>query len=95
MFVTLLVGTRSQSSQTSEFIVETPYYSSTMSVQWFASSLTIEEVIAEIFLSRKITRGDQYRLMCVWLYDPLEEQERTLIDRLFYGIRHGLLQIVD
>jgi hypothetical protein len=27
--------------------------------------------------------------------DALNEQEQTLIDRVFYGVRHGLLRIVD
>lgn len=65
-------------------------------VQVLASTVSIEELVAQIMLSRKITRGDQQHLMSSLLSkDLLDEQERILIDRVFYGVRHGLLRVVD
>jgi len=61
-----------------------------------ASPVTIEELVAQIMLSRKITRGDQQHLMSALLSkDLLGDQDRILIDRVFYGVRHGLLRVVD
>lgn len=67
-----------------------------MSVQTLSSQLYIEELVAQILMERKVTSSEQQILMCALLYaDELDETERTLIDRVLYGVRHGLLRIVE
>ncbi len=68
----------------------------TMSAQVFVPQVTVEELVAQILMYRRITYSDQQMLKYVLLYgEALDEQERTLIDRVFYGVRHGLLRIVE
>ncbi|HEY9822286.1 MAG TPA: hypothetical protein V6D35_16175 [Candidatus Sericytochromatia bacterium] len=65
-------------------------------VHLFSSQLDIEELIAQILMNRKITYTEQLRLRFALLSeDTLDEKERTLIDRVFYGVRHGLLRVVE
>lgn len=67
-----------------------------MSVQMFSSPISIEELVAQILMYRKVTYTDQQLLKRVLLTEAtLGEKERTLIDRVFYGIRHGLLKVVE
>lgn len=67
-----------------------------MSVQTFTSQVNIEELVAQILMHRRVTHLDQQRLKMALSYkNTLDEQEQTLIDRVFYGVRHGLLSIVD
>lgn len=61
-----------------------------------STELSIEELVAQILMHRRITYTDQQLLRFALLSDEaLNEQERTLIDRVFYGVRHGLLSLVD
>jgi hypothetical protein len=65
-------------------------------VHLFSSQRNIEELIAQILMNRKITNSEQLRLKFALLSkDKLDEKERTLIDRVFYGVRHGLLRVVE
>lgn len=67
-----------------------------MSAQILSSPLCIEELVAQILMERRVTSTEQQILRCALLYaDELDETERTLIDRVFYGVRHGLLRIVE
>ncbi len=67
-----------------------------MSSQLFASQVSIEELVAKILMHRRITHTEQQKLKFVLLFeDALNEQERTLIERVFYGVRHGLLKVVE
>ena len=67
-----------------------------MSVQAFTSQVSVEELVAQILMHRRVTPIDQQHLKMALSYkDALNEQEQTLIDRVFYGVRHGLLRIVD
>lgn len=67
-----------------------------MSAPVFSSHINIEELVAQILIDRRITYKDQYLLKFALLSeDSLDERERTLIDRVFYGVRHGLLKIVE
>jgi hypothetical protein len=67
-----------------------------MSAQILSPQLYIEELVAQILMERKVTSTEQQILMCALLYaDELDETERTLIDRVLYGVRHGLLRIVE
>ncbi|MEQ9667063.1 hypothetical protein [Coleofasciculus sp. G2-EDA-02] len=56
----------------------------------------IEDLVTQILMNRFITPSDQQFLNCALLYkDSLKEHERILIERVFYGVRHGLLQILE
>jgi hypothetical protein len=62
----------------------------------FSSKINIEELVAQILVNRRITYKDQYLLKYALLFEEtLDEQDRTLIDRVFYGVRHGLLKLVE
>jgi hypothetical protein len=67
-----------------------------MSSQLISSQVSVEEIIAQILANRTITYTDQLLLRYVLLTEEtLDEQLRTLIERVFYGVRHGLLRIVE
>jgi hypothetical protein len=67
-----------------------------MSGLLFSSQVSIEELVAQILIERKITYTDQLLLRYVLLSEEtLDEQAQTLLDRVFYGVRHGLLRIVE
>jgi hypothetical protein len=67
-----------------------------MSIPISPTPFTVEELVTRILIHRKVTRTDQQLLKFFLLYgEELDEQEKTLIDRVLYGIRHGLLQVVD
>ncbi|WP_242060495.1 hypothetical protein [Aerosakkonema funiforme] len=46
-------------------------------------------------VSGQMTRTDRYQIRSALLTDSLSESEQILINRLLYGIRHGLLRVVD
>ena len=55
----------------------------------------LEELIGNIFLSGNLT-ATEYQCLIAWSTNKLvHEAERVLIDRVLYGIRHGLLQIAE
>ena len=60
---------------------------------WYPPS--IETLTGQIMVSGKMTRNDRFRIRFAILTDSLSETEQILINRLLYGIRHGLLTIVD
>lgn len=66
-----------------------------MTAQVFLNSKNIEELVSQIMLSRRISRSDQQRLMLAKSKNTLGEEEQALINRIFYGVRHGLLRIVE
>ena len=71
-----------------------PFFQKSMSTKFFAAQTNIEELVAQILMDRKISYTDQILLKSALLFgNALDEQERTLIDRVFYGVRHGLLRL--
>ena len=61
-----------------------------------ASQVKVEELVSQIVQSRKITRAFQQRLMSSLLsQDLLGEKDRILINKVFDGVRNGLLKVVD
>lgn len=72
------------------------FFEKSMSTQLFSPEISIEEIISKILVERRVTSTEQMMLRCVLLLEEeLDEEERTLIGRVFYGIRHGLLTIVE
>ena len=66
-----------------------------MTIQVFSHQRNIEELVSQIMLSRRISRSDHQKLVSVASKYVLGEEEQALIDRIFYGVRHGLLQVVE
>ncbi len=58
--------------------------------------VSVKELVDQIFTSHRITRQDQQTLMNALLSkDSLTMEEHLLIDRVFDGLRRGLLRVVD
>jgi hypothetical protein len=58
--------------------------------------VSVKELVDQIFTSHRITRQDQQTLMNALLSkNSLTMEEHLLIDRVFDGLRRGLLRVVD
>ncbi|HEY9849549.1 MAG TPA: hypothetical protein V6D28_08845 [Leptolyngbyaceae cyanobacterium] len=57
--------------------------------------ISIETLTGQIMVSGQMTRHDRYQIRSALLEGSLSEAEQILINRLLYGIRHGLLTVVD
>lgn len=58
--------------------------------------LSIEQIVSQIFSTRKITRTDQRRLMSMLLAkDSFNSEEQNCINRVFESLRQGLIRVVD
>ncbi len=55
----------------------------------------IEALVAQILFSRSVTGNDRKSLQNALLHRSLTADERILVDRVLYGVRHGLLRTVD
>lgn len=66
-----------------------------MSLLMDSCSIGLEDLVEQILLTRHITMSDRKNLMCALLQETLTETDLVLIDRLFYGIRKGLLKLAD
>jgi hypothetical protein len=55
----------------------------------------IEPLVYEILVSGIITHTERQILKTVLLEKSLSEAEHTVIDRLLYGVKHGLLRTAD
>lgn len=58
-------------------------------------SIPLEILCGQIMVAGKMTISDRYQIRSALLNDALSEPEQILINRLLYGIRHGLLRIID
>jgi len=67
-----------------------------MNVQAISSPFRIAELVEQILLSRTITRAERHHLTSVLSSQGLlDEDEQVRIKRVLYGIRHGLLKVVE
>ncbi|HBB31661.1 MAG TPA: hypothetical protein DDZ80_03020 [Cyanobacteria bacterium UBA8803] len=67
-----------------------------VSAELLLPQANIEELVAKVFMYRTITYADQLRLKYALLdEDGLTEQDLILINRILYGVRHGLLKVID
>jgi hypothetical protein len=55
----------------------------------------IEPLVYEILVAGIITHTERQILKTVLLEKSLSEAEHTVIDRLLYGVKHGLLKTAD
>jgi hypothetical protein len=65
-----------------------------MSTQAIASNLTIEQVVAQILASRRISRLDQRLLMVASSQAALTAQQENLISQVYELLHRGLLKVV-
>jgi hypothetical protein len=57
---------------------------------------TVEEVAERILENRRITRTDQISLLNITLsHITLSSREKVLVDKLFDGLKLGILKVVD
>jgi len=67
-----------------------------MQSRYFSIHFNLEETITRVISSRQITAKDKQQLKIAFLgHENLAEDEITLIDRILYGVRHGILEIVE
>ncbi|MBP0016344.1 MAG: hypothetical protein J7647_02155 [Cyanobacteria bacterium SBLK] len=55
----------------------------------------IRELTAQILSSRTISQIDRENMSALLRRQDLDDSDRTLIERVFYGVRHGLLRTVE
>lgn len=65
-----------------------------MSTQAIASNLTLEQVVAQILASRRISRLDQRLLMVASSQTALTTQQENLISQVYELLHRGLLKVV-
>jgi hypothetical protein len=67
-----------------------------MGLQGNTNAMSVKELVDQILTSHRITRQAQQMLMNALLSkDSLTMEEHLLIDRVFDGLRRGLLRVVD
>lgn len=55
--------------------------------------IPLEDLIGQILLAGRITDANRYQLMLALIGGGLNEEDCILLDRLFYGVRRGLLKL--
>jgi hypothetical protein len=58
-------------------------------------NINIRDLSMRILSSRSMSGLEQEVISNLLQHDELGDQERTLIRRIFYGVRHGLLTVVE
>jgi hypothetical protein len=67
-----------------------------MQPKHFSLSFNLEQTITRVMSSRQITLTDKQQLKDAFLgHENLAEDEITLIDRILYGVRSGILEVAD
>lgn len=56
---------------------------------------SIRELTTQILSSRTISQIDRENMSALLRRQDLDDTDRTLIERVFYGVRHGLLRTVE
>lgn len=58
--------------------------------------VSLEELVEQILSSRAITRSEECRLLSALSSETsVNEDLKGAIQRIFYGLRHGMLKVVD
>ncbi len=53
------------------------------------------ELAAQILTSRTVSRTDHHLMTSLLAEGTTTPQERILIERVLYGVRHGLLELTE
>ncbi|MBE9078149.1 hypothetical protein IQ241_12750 [Romeria aff. gracilis LEGE 07310] len=56
---------------------------------------SVEEMVAKIFATRRITRHDQSILMTLLTQGRISSQEETLINQIYEALSQGRLRVVE
>jgi hypothetical protein len=60
------------------------------------NQISLKDLVEQILFSRQITRSEESRLISTLSSQHLlDEEQQVMIQRVLYGLRHGLLQVVD
>ncbi len=59
----------------------------------FYSTLNPQEVIEDVLIKGQVDKTAQQQLRSILLQEEIGEVEKTLIDRILYGVRRGILQL--
>lgn len=62
-------------------------------VYWHSS--TIEALSGQIMVSGKMTLTDRYQIRSALLNASLSEADQVILNRILYGVRHGLVRVMD
>ena len=57
--------------------------------------LSIEEMVAKIFATRRITRTDQHILMSMFADGNISANDQMLINRIYDALNQGRLKVVE
>jgi hypothetical protein len=58
--------------------------------------IDVDDLVEQIISSRRITKADQMRMMSALLsQNRISDREHRQIDRVFEGLRSGLIRVVD
>lgn len=57
--------------------------------------MPLEDLVHQILLLRRVTRAEENWLFSLLASPALTEEQRVMVQRVFYGLRHGLLQLVE
>ncbi len=55
----------------------------------------ISELFVQATLTRKITLADRYGILAAICDESLSEEDHRALDRLFYALRKGYIQVVN
>jgi len=53
------------------------------------------ELAAQVLTSRTVSRADQHLMTLLLTEGETTPQERILIERVLYGVRHGLIELTE
>lgn len=66
-----------------------------MNATYTGPSISLQEIVNNVFNTRKITRLDQQRFMMAALSDTVTATDHALINRVFDALQRGALRVVD
>ncbi len=58
------------------------------------NQINAQDLIEDVLVKRRVDRNDQYKLRSLILQGDISDEDRALIDRILYGVRRGILQLV-
>lgn len=66
-----------------------------MQSQAYWHSATIEALSGQIMVSGRMTVTDRYQIRSALLNGSLNEADQIIINRILYGVRHGLVKVME
>lgn len=66
-----------------------------MHATYTGPAISIQDVVNDVFNTRRITRWDQQRFMMAALSATITATDHVLINRVFDALQRGVLRVVD